>query len=213
MKVRAVDEKGEPMEDEDMDSELVESARAGRPGAGAYLVSRYAPTLLGYCHSIAPDLGDVDREFVVGFAIENALRKIDTYDPNRAPFEIWLRTFVKFAALEWRRSHAHTFAVDPTDQDGPLNDEAAPIRDLGAPTSDRLAPVIDALHDALPQLKILDQIIIGMRSLEGRPFKDIAARLDITETAARQRHVRAIARLRKLMEADARTATLTGEDS
>jgi RNA polymerase sigma factor (sigma-70 family) len=201
------------MDDEDMDSELVESARAGLPGAGAYLVSRYAPILLGYCHSIAPDLGDVDREFVVGIAIENALRKIETYDSNRAPFEIWLRTFVKFAALEWRRSHAQTFPVDPTDQNGLLNYGAAPPQDLNAPTSDRLASVIAALHAALPQLKVPDQVIIGMRDLEGRPFKDISARLEITEVAARQRHVRAIARLMKLLKADARTATLIGEHS
>lgn len=199
------------MDDEDMDHELVESARDGRPGAGAFLVSRYAPRLLGYCHSITPDLGDVDRELIVGLAIENALRKIDTYDPNRSPFEVWLRTFVKYAAMEWRRSNAQTFTVDPTLQDGPLTQEAAPTHDPNEPTSDRLAPLIDALYDALPRLSVPDQVIVGLRGLEGRPFKDVAARLEITEAAARQRHVRAMARLKTLMEADPRTATLTGE--
>lgn len=199
------------MDDEDMDRELVESARDGKHGAGAYLVSRYAPKLLGYCRGIAHDLGDVDQELVVGLAIEKALRKIDTYDPNRAPFEIWLRTFVKFATMEWRRSQAQTFTVNPTLQDGPLNQEAAPVHDPNAPTSNRLAPVIDALNEALPQLSPQDQIIIGLRDLEGRPFNDIASRLEITEATARQRHHRAKGRLKKLLVADARTATLTGE--
>lgn len=199
------------MEDEDMDRELVESARDGKHGAGAFLVSRYAPKLLGYCHSIAPDLGDVDREIIVGLAIENALRKINTYRSDRGPFEIWLRTFVKFAAREWRRSSAHTFTVDPTLQISLLARGAALTRDLNGSTSDRLAPVIKALHDALPQLSLDDQIIIGLRNLEGRPFKDVAARLEITEATARQRHLRAKGRLKRLMEADVRTATLTGE--
>lgn len=199
------------MDDEGMDRELVESARDGRAGAGPFLVSRYAPRLLGYCHSITPDFGDVDRELIVGLAIENALRKIDTYDPNRSPFEIWLRTFVKYAAMEWRRTNARTFTVDPTLQGGPLTHEAATTHDPNEPTSDRLAPLIDALYDALPRLLVPDQVIVALRDLEGRPFKDVAARLGITEAAARQRHVRAMARLKTLLEADGRTATLTGE--
>ncbi len=199
------------MDDEGMDRELVESARDGRPGAGAFLVSRYAPRLLGYCHSITPDLGDVDRELIVGLAIENALRKIDLYDPNRSPFEVWLRSFVKYAAMEWRRSNAQTFTVDPTLHDGPLTHEAALTHDPNEPSSDWLAPLINALYDAIPRLSLDDQVIIGLRDLEGRPFKDVAARLQIAEATARQRHHRAKGRLKKLMEADERTATLTGE--
>jgi RNA polymerase sigma factor (sigma-70 family) len=213
MQAGAVDEKGGPVDYEEMDRELVESARENRPGAGAYLVSRYAPRLLGYCRSITPDLGDIDRELIVGLAVENALRKIDSYDPERGPFEIWLRTFVKFAALEWRRNPARTEAVDPTLQDSPLTAESDPTHDPNAPTSNRLVLVIDALHEAFPRLSVPDQVILGMRNLEGRTFKDVAFRLKISEAAARQRHVRARARLRKLLEADPRTDILTGENT
>lgn len=201
------------MDDDNMERELVESAREGRPSAGAFLVSRYAPSLMGYCRSITPDLGDIDRELIVEFAIEKALRKIERYDPARGPFEPWLRTLVMFAAKDWRRNPARTVPADPTAQDGPLIAAVAPHQHQSAPTTTRLAPAIDALRGALPQLSVPDQVIIGLRDLEGRSIHDVATRLEITEAACRQRHHRAKARLIRLLKADPRTATLTGDDT
>ena len=59
-----------------MDEELIQAAKAGQLHAGAFLVSLYGPRLLGYCRTITPDLGDVDRELICEQAIEKACRKI-----------------------------------------------------------------------------------------------------------------------------------------
>lgn len=202
---------------DDEDRKLVESAREGNPGAGPFLVSKYAPRLLGYARryarNVSNDLSDTDIEYAVGLGIENALRKIATYDSDRTPLEAWFRTYVKYAVLEWRRSKARTLTIDPTLKDGPLGTETVATHGEDASTSNRLASLKAALPDALRKLSKDDQEILALRSQEGRDFADIATILEVKEATCRQRHKRAKDRLVKFLEADPRTNTLTGEDT
>src|SRR5690348_9340574 len=88
----------------DVDHEMLRAAREGNESVAAFIVSMYAPRLLGYAHTIAPEISDVDREMVCEQAVELACRKIDEYDPARGSFDGWLRGFVRYGVLNWKRS-------------------------------------------------------------------------------------------------------------
>lgn len=192
------------------DDDLIQAAREGRDYAGPFLVSMFGPALLGYCKSIASDLSDTDCERVVELAIEKAVRKIDAFDPTRGKFEAWLRTFVLHATQDWRRGSQRLLSLDAENGSGrSLADTIAsdPVIDQ-AGGNGRLEPASQALRDLIPKLNLPDQVIIGLRDIESRSTKEVAALLDISQTACRQRHHRARRRLKQLLEADPRVAAI-----
>lgn len=192
------------------DDDLIQAAREGRDYAGPFLVSMFGPRLLGYCKSIASDLSDTDCERVVELAIEKAVRKIDAFDPTRGKFEAWLRTFVLHATQDWRRGNQRLLSLEAENGNGrSLSEAIASDPVIDQPDGDsRLVPASQALRDLIPELNVPDQVIIGLRDIEGRSVKDVAALLDISEAACRQRHHRAKLRLKQLLVADPRVAAI-----
>jgi RNA polymerase sigma factor (sigma-70 family) len=188
------------------DEALIQAARENAPYAGAFLVSLYGPKLAGYCRSIASDLSDTDREHAIALGIEHAVRRIETYEPARGSLLAWLRPFVRHAAQDWRRSNVQLSTYD--------QDDLAEIADPPAgeaETSARLTGAIAALTAALPRLSTADQVIIALRDYEMYSVQDIADILKISSEACRQRHHRALKRLRRALDDDTRTHHLTGE--
>lgn len=204
------------MSEDELDKELVRAAKERKEHAPAFLVSRYGPRLLGYCHDIASDLGDADREHIVADAIEKAVEKIDRYDPDRAKFGTWLRGFVLNRVRDWRRDNERLQSFD--DEDRHIAEPA--VDALGTllthkrtatetqPVSPRNQPLLDAVMEALPKLRPDDQVIIGLRDIEGRSVESVAASLNISRDACRQRHSRARKRLKDKLLADPRSAAL-----
>jgi RNA polymerase sigma-70 factor, ECF subfamily len=177
-----------------VDEELIQAAKAGQPHAGAFLVSLYGPRLLGYCRTIAPDLSDVDRELICEQAIEKACRKLDEYDEAKGSLAAWLRAFVRFGVLSWRRSWGlrdsdHSFEL------GPHARESDPLPELG-PSDPRLVRLAVAVR-ALPKEH---QLLIALRFWESLPTSEIAARLHISDAAVRQRLSRIVRQLRAEVE-------------
>jgi len=171
---------------DDLETQLVESAKLGEPSAGPFLVSYCGERLLGYAHSHAPDLSDPDRERIVEMAIEAGVRAIGQFDPTKGSLLGWFRTQIRYKTLEWRRSNPTPYALD---------------REVVAPG---IAPptIVDeateeALRRAISRLEPADQLILALRDVEQLPYREIADRLRITNEVARQRHVRAIRRLRQ----------------
>lgn len=209
------------MSTEDLDNDLIRAAQAGEDYASAFLVSRYGPEVLGYCRSLASDLSDVDCETVVEIAIETAVRKIDRFDPSRGKFGVWIRTFVLNAVRDWRRGHARLASLDDEERHGPepatdalgalLTDDITNNNDNQG-TIDRLAPVREAIRDALPTMRLNDQVILAMRDMEGRTAEETAASLKISPDACRQRHHRAKKRLRDKLRDDPRCVFLLPGD-
>jgi RNA polymerase sigma factor (sigma-70 family) len=188
------------------DDELIRAARENEPYAGAFLVSVYGPKLAGYCRSIASDLSDTDREHVIAVGIERAVRRIETYDPARGSLLAWLRPFVRHATQDWRRSNLQLANVDI----GAL----AEVTDIPAPsppTAETVSSATEAVIDAIPKLSTADQIILVLRHYEMYSVQDTADILKITADACRQRHHRALKRLRRLLDHDDRMHHLTGE--
>lgn len=168
-----------------MDEDLIRAAKAGDELAGAWLVSLHGPLMLGYCHSIAPELSDVDRELICERAVEKALRKIDEFDPERGSLPSWLRGFVKYSVLSWRRAEGIR-AAEPVDEMG----LPCPPPDL-APHDPRIARLAAAVRALAPD----QQLLVALRYRENLPSSEIADRLRLSDDAVRQR----LSRLRRLL--------------
>jgi RNA polymerase sigma factor (sigma-70 family) len=183
--------------------ELIADARAGKPHAAPFLISLHGPALAGYLRAIASDLSDTDRELIAERAIEAAVRKIDRYDPAHGAFTAWLRGFVRYEVLNWRRATARLDSLDGVDVPSPDPPDQ----------TDPHSEVIAAVTDALRALRPADQVIIALHDIERLPSKEAAARLGITDATCRQRYVRARQRLAAIAAKDPRLTTYAREAS
>lgn len=169
--------------DGDLEAELVAKARRGEASAAPFLVSCFGERLLGYARAHAPDLSDADREQIVELSVEAGVRAIDKYDASKGSLEGWFRGQVRFRTLSWRRGHPRIAEIP--------DDSAVPAPELASSES-----AISALRAAIGRLSHDDQLILALRNTEQIAFAEIAQRLGTSEEAARQRHHRAVSRLR-----------------
>lgn len=169
-----------------MEDELLQAARDGDESVAAFIVSMYAPRLLGYAHTLAPDLNDVDREMICERAVELACRKVHEYDPEKGTFVGWLRGFVRFGVLNWKRSS------------GAMADKRVEEIDPAVPAQQGTAtvdPRVEHLAEAVRQLPAGDQLLIALRYREQLQTQDIARRLGLSDEVVRQRLSRLRSRL------------------
>lgn len=170
----------------DTEDDLVARAKRGDPSAGPFLVSLYGERLLGYARAHAPDLTDVDRESIVEMAIEAGVRAIGAFDPLRGTLFSWFRTQVRYKTLAFRRSHVRSEELTGQETEFVIDG------DLDLP-----GPVVEALRSAISRLSSDDQLILALRDAEGLEYLELSERIGLTQAAARQRHSRAIRRLRE----------------
>jgi RNA polymerase sigma factor (sigma-70 family) len=176
------------------DENLIQAAREGREHAGPFLVSLYAPMLLGYTRGIAADLGDSACEQICEWAVERAIRKIELYEPAKGDFAAWARSMVRYAALDYRRDTERLDTIDD------LNvSESMPEQTRAIP-----AEVSTALAEAVGQLSEADQAILALREIEQLPSQAVAALLGVSDGAVRQRYSRARRRLADIGQQDPR---------
>lgn len=167
------------------DEELIRAVRNGHDYAGPFLVSLYAPKILGQVRNVAGDLGDSACELICENAVERAIRAIDKFDPSRGSFISWVRAMVRFAASDYRRADERTRPL------GDLDIFQAPPENFREISDD----VRMALTTAVRTLSDGDQAILALIDVEGLSASTAAMHLGITHAAARQRHSRARRRL------------------
>ena len=166
-----------------LEAELLDKALRGDPSAAPFLVSCYGERLLGFARAHAPDLSDADREQIVEMAIEAGVRAIGKFDPAKGTLRSWFRTQIRYKTLAWRRAMPPTGLIDEEPEQPP-------------PTVPADTETTEALRRAIVRLSRDDQIVLALRNSEGLDYCDIAQRLGIDNAAARQRHSRALKRLR-----------------
>jgi RNA polymerase sigma factor (sigma-70 family) len=126
---------------------------------------------------------------------------MSAFDRTKGTVFSWFRQQVRYRTLDWRRSHPATVEV---------SDSISEPEDRPAPD----AAARDEVRAALLKVSDDDREILLLRSVEQLAHADIAMRLQISEDAARQRHKRAIDRLRAVLESehsDVGTAATTKE--
>jgi RNA polymerase sigma factor (sigma-70 family) len=173
----------------DPTSEWVDAARTGDPAASAALVSLYGAQLLSYSRLLMPWASEAAVEEVTERAVEKALVRIRSYQPDRASLPSWFRGFIRFEVRDFnkREPDRHRVTdlnlesvVTPTSKDSEIPQEIAEI-----------------LTRLLDQASETDQLLISLRTIEHLPYSAIAEMIGVSEATCRQRHLRALRRLRE----------------
>jgi RNA polymerase sigma-70 factor, ECF subfamily len=194
---------------------LLKDAAVGDPVAIARLLERHRERLR---RMIALRLDDrlaarVDASDVVQEALADAARKLAVYARDRPlPFYPWLHRLAaeRLAVVHrrHRRSKARSVAREEADAFAWPDSSARLMIDslVASDTSPSYALLRDEqrqqVHAALQELAPIDREILMMHYLEELSFPEIAAILDIGEGAAKMRHLRALRRIRALMDSD-----------
>ena len=155
----------------------------------------------------------VDPSDVVQEALATAYPRLEEYlkDPP-LPFYPWLRQFAWDCILQVHRRHiaAHRRSVtrEEVRQPGLTSESVLRLSQrLLSRNSSPSGQIIrkelrDRLQAALAKLTPNDREILVMRNLEQMPAAEIAAVLGIKEGTVRVRHLRALERLRNLLDVE-----------
>jgi RNA polymerase sigma-70 factor (ECF subfamily) len=189
--------------------ELIDQARRGEDVARQGLLARYRGRLRGI---IAARLdrrlsARLDPSDVVQDVLIVASRALTSYLERPAlPFGAWLRQFAGDRLVDLHRKHVRAGRRSvarevPRPHDGGSGEGwMAPWHDNGPHRETELSELRGALRDALMRLSSGDRELLTLRHLEQRTTREAAQVLGISEGALRVRHVRALRRLRDLLD-------------
>jgi len=120
-----------------------------------------------------------------------AIQRLDSYTFKGVPFSAWLYRIASNEVAQYYRTHKKQRVVSIDDNIiGELAEE------LGSVDNSSLLQNMISLLDTLKQE---DLEIIEMRFFEDKPFKEIAAILQITEANAKMKTYRILERMKKKM--------------
>ena len=199
-------------EDPDVES-LLSRARGGDRSAVGRLLERYRPRLrqmvavhMDPCLAARVDASDVVQE-----ALVVAAQRFPEYlrEPP-LPFYAWLRQIAWDRVLDAYRRHvrAGNRTVQREEKLGIPDTSALELADRFAADSTSILKrllrkeLLARIQAALAGLNAHDREILILRYLEQLSTAETAAVLQISETAAKQRLLRAVQRLRQLLDED-----------
>ena len=166
---------------QDLDQRLLERFVAGDPQAAEALYRRHEREALGWILRIVRDPAAAEDVLVESFW--RAYRARARFDVRR-PFGAWLRRIATRAALD----HLRTVRRRRERDLGRLEPHAPEGADLAAR---------DAITRAFRRLPPKLQIVATLALVEERPYREIAAALDLPMGTVKSRLSRASARLRR----------------
>lgn len=200
--------------DGDATAELLLHVRDGEPVAVDQLLDRHRDSLRRMIQLRLDQriMQRVDVSDVIQDVLIEANRRLTDYLANPViPFHLWIRQIAKDRIIDAHRRH-RVSAKRSIDREQPQPGKGPPdqstmelanqFRDAAltpaaAATQRELAQQIEA---AVHQLKDQDREIILMRHYEQLNNQDIATALGLTEPAASMRYLRALKRLREIIE-------------
>ena len=178
---------------EGTDRDLVEAVRAGDDVAFEELYRRYRPRIAAYVRRMVRDAARA--EDIAQDAFFSALRRMRATDAEIA-FKPWIFEIARNAAIDhWRRtSRAEEISVD---EDERLR-QSDRIRLTGAAGPDSVLVEkerFEHLRGAFDELSDVHTRILVLRELEGLSYREIAERLELTESSVQSALFRARRRL------------------
>ena len=194
--------------------ELLAAAKGGDDGAVDNLLDRHRDSLRRMVGMRLDKrvMQRVDVSDVVQDVLIEANRRLQTYLANPImPFHLWIRQIAKDRIIDTHRRHrvSSKRSVD-REQSMQANAEVdqstialaqqlcdPELTPAAAATQHELAAQVQSSIDELPEK---DREIILMRHYEMLSNQDIAAALELTEPAASMRYLRALKKLRKLLD-------------
>ncbi len=195
--------------------ELLDQARRGDAEAVDRLLARHRePVRRMIDLRLDPAIARrVDASDVVQEVLLEASRRLSDYLKKPAmPFNLWLRHIARDHLIDAHRRHrvAQKRGVDREQPLAPANwvqhsslELAAQFLDPGlTPASAALRQELERrLHQAITELNDEDREVIWMRHFEQLSNQEVAAELKLTDAAASMRYLRALRRLRDLLQA------------
>ena len=191
--------------------DLLNRAAAGDPSAPGALLARHRRRLVRMVSlRLDPRLAArVDPSDVVQDALAEAGRRLPAYLHDRPlPFYPWLRQFAADRLADLYRRHVRSArrAVDREDPGGLPDWSAEELADRilareQCPSEDaRRAELRERVRAALRRLPGPDREALTLRFLEELPAGEVAAVLGLSEAAAKKRVLRALERLRAVLD-------------
>ena len=199
----------------DQTQELLAGARQGDADAVERLLQRHRESVrrmidlrMDQVLKRRVDASDVVQEVMI-----DAHRRLKDYlaDPVM-PFHLWLRQMAKDRLIDAHRRHRQS-ARRSMDREQPLvtgGGDQSSLDLAGQLRDQQLTPAGEAawrelqrrFRDACDQLEEIDQEIVVMRHFEELSNGEAAAALQLSPQAASMRYLRAMRRLRTLMDGD-----------
>ncbi|HEX4132374.1 MAG TPA: sigma-70 family RNA polymerase sigma factor [Pirellulales bacterium] len=201
--------------DSDQTQELIVSARAGDVQARDELLDRHRAALrkLVALRMDRAIQGRVDASDIVQDALLEANRRLPDYlQRPPMPFHLWLRQIARDRLIDAHRRHHAAGRRSVTRQrslsrpefaDQSAVDLAAQLRDQRelTPAAAVLRQELEArFRAALDQLDDADREIVEMRHFEQLSNHEAAQALGLSDPAASMRYLRAVRRLRSLLD-------------
>lgn len=185
---------GRPLEDAELvEAELVERARGGDVGAYEEIVRRYRDPAMRTAYVMA----GADAEDAVQEAFVKAYHALGRFRPG-APLRPWLLRIVANEARNRRKAAGRraTLALR-AGEDRRSEGDAVPSPEAAVLERERH----EALLGALNRMGEEDRLVIAYRFFLDLPEAEMAEALDCARGTVKSRLSRALARLRKVMEA------------
>jgi RNA polymerase sigma-70 factor (ECF subfamily) len=192
---------------------LLEQARAGDPAARSALFEKHRARLRRMVQLRLDSRlqARIDASDVVQEAYAHALGRLEEYLKNpRYPLFLWLRLIVGERLLKLHRHHLGTqlrdAGLEVSIYRGALpaaSSAALAAQLLGKHTSPTQAAIraerMSRLQEALDALDPVDREVLSLRHFEEMSLAETALALEIEESAAAKRHVRALKRLKSVL--------------
>jgi len=200
--------------DPDATVRLVKQAAAGDPRALGDLLTRYEDRLL---RAVAFRMdrrlrGRVDPADIVQESYIDATARFDSYTKKpEMPFFLWLRFLTMQKLMQIHREHFGVKARD-VEREVSIYDKQSPLATsavlaaqlLGKHTSPSQAAMRGEIQQKLEQMlnamEPIDREVLALRHFEQLSNAEAARVLNINESASSSRYVRAIRRLKHLLE-------------
>ena len=158
----------------------------------------------------------IDASDIVQDVLIEAHRRLETYLENPImPFHLWLRQMAKDRLIDAHRRHrgAARRSIDREQALAAPVDANTTVDLINQLSDDQLTPAAEAtwrelqrrFESACERLEPMDQEIVSMRHFEHLSNQEAALALELSPQAASMRYLRAMRRLRELLnnEADA----------
>lgn len=163
--------------------------------------------------------GRVDTADVLQDVWLETSRRIDDYTSNPAvPFFVWVRQIAYQTVIDLHRRHlgaqkrnaSQEVSIAKSNCDTSVSIAAQLAGNLTSPSNvamrgERLA----RLREALDSMDEIDREVLALRHFEELSNNEVAEILGIQKTAASNRYVRALKRLKQVLEADSDSADLS----
>ena len=167
---------------------LLQKARCGDTKAFAVLFDELHAPVFTYLDRRLSDVHDT--EDLVSTVFHKLLSRLSSYDPRRGSATAWVMTLARHALIDHLRRRRDTMDVD------------ALAEVLAGPTRDPLDGMIrteeaERVRCELGRLPAPTREVMALRYGEGLRCREIAAALDLSESAVKQRLSRAVRELRR----------------